>query len=193
MIEARAILEAVLFVAEEPITTEEFAELLEIPAADVTLEIERFAADLEGSGRGIVLRRVGGGWRLYTTEEARPYLEKYAASDRATKLSSAALETLAVVAYKQPVSRGQVSEIRGVDSDRALRTLERRGLVVAVGHAGGSGQAILYGTSELFLERMGLNGIGELPPLADHVPPADVMESLERPCRPEGSSTGSRS
>jgi segregation and condensation protein B len=193
MIETRAILEAVLFVAEEPITTEEFAELLEIPAADVALEIERFAADIEAAGRGIVLRRVGGGWRLYTTEEARPYLEKYAASDRATKLSAAALETLAVVAYKQPVSRGQVSEIRGVDSDRALRTLERRGLVVAVGHAGGSGQAILYGTRELFLEKMGLNGIGELPPLADHVPPADVMESLERPFRPEGSSTGSRS
>lgn len=192
MIETRAILEAVLFVAEEPITAEEFAELLEISTADVTIEIERFAADLEASGRGIVLRSVGGGWRLYTTEEARPYLEKYAASDRATKLSAAALETLAVIAYKQPVSRGQVSEIRGVDSDRALRTLERRGLVVAVGHAGGSGQAILYGTSELFLEKMGLNGIGELPPLADHVPPADVMETLERPFRPEGSSTGSR-
>lgn len=193
MMQTRSILEAVLFVAEEPVTAEEFAELLEIPLADVAVELDRLATDLEGSGRGIVLRNVGGGWRLYTAEAARPYLERYAAGERASKLSTAALETLAVVAYKQPVSRGQISEIRGVDSDRALRTLERRGLVTAVGHAGGPGQAILYGTSDLFLEKMGVNSVAELPPLADHVPPADVMETLERPFRPEGSSTGSRS
>jgi len=193
MIDTKAILEAVLFVAEEPVTAEELAELLEIPTTDVAAELEGLAAELETPERGVVLRNVGGGWRLYTSDEARPYLERYAASERASKLSAAALEALAVVAYKQPVSRGQVSEIRGVDSDRALRTLERRGLVVAVGHAGGAGQAILYGTSDLFLEKMGVNSVAELPPLADHVPPADVMETLERPFRPEGSSTGSRS
>jgi segregation and condensation protein B len=98
-----------------------------------------------------------------------------------------------VVAYRQPVSRGQVTEIRGVDSEQALRTLERRGLIEIVGTAPGSGQALLYGTTELFLEKLGLRDLGELPPLADHVPPADVVEALERPFRPEDPSNDSRS
>jgi segregation and condensation protein B len=139
------------------------------------------------------LRELGGGWRLFTHPDARPYLERFAATDRVTRLSKAALETLAVVAYRQPVSRGQVSEIRGVDSDRALRTLERRGLISEVGVAPGPGQALLFGTTDLFLEKLGVRGLDELPPLADHVPPADVVEALERPFRPEGSSTDSRS
>ena len=139
------------------------------------------------------MRNVGGGWRLYTAVEALPYLEKYATSDRARRLSGAAMETLSVVAYKQPVSRGQVTEIRGVDSDHALKTLERRGLIREVGNAPGPGQAILYGTTELFLEKMGLAGISELPALADHVPPADIVETLEMPMRPESSSNDSTS
>ncbi|NIR34813.1 MAG: SMC-Scp complex subunit ScpB, partial [Actinobacteria bacterium] len=125
--------------------------------------------------------------------DARPYLERFAATERATKLSPAALETLAVVAYRQPVSRGQIGEIRGVDPEHALRTLERRGLVGAVGTAPGPGQAILYGTTELFLEKLGINAVSELPPLADHVPPASVLESLERPFRPDAPSSGSTS
>ena len=140
-----------------------------------------------------MLREVGGGWRLYTRPEAVPYLERFAASARATRLSKQALETLAVVAYRQPVSRAQVSEIRGVDSEHALRTLERRGLIDEIGHAPGPGQAILYGTSELFLEKLGLRDLDDLPPLGDHIPPADVVESLEQPFRPEGSSNDSRS
>ena len=122
-----------------------------------------------------------------------PYLERFAASERATRLSNAALETLAVVAYRQPVSRGQVSEVRGVDSERALHTLERRGLVREIGTAPGPGQALLYGTTELFLEKIGIDHPRDLPPLADHVPPADIVETLERPFRPEGSSNDSRS
>jgi segregation and condensation protein B len=120
-------------------------------------------------------------------------LERFAASERNTRLSKAALETLAVVAYKQPVSRGQVSEIRGVDSERALRTLERRGLIAEVGVAAGPGQAFLYGTTQMFLEKMGLRTLDELPPLADHVPPADVVDALEGPFRAGESSTDSRS
>ena len=141
----------------------------------------------------LFLREIGGGWRLFTHPDARPYLERFAATDRVTRLSKAALETLAVVAYKQPVSRGQVSEIRGVDSDRALRTLERRGLISEVGIAPGPGQALLFGTTPLFLEKLGVRGLDEMPPLADHVPPAAVVDILEKPFRPEESSTDFRS
>ncbi len=191
--ELRAVIEAMLFVAEDPIPVTEMAEVLEQPQSVIVDELAAYATDLEESGRGLVLREVGVGWRLFTHPDARPYLERFAATDRVTKLSKAALETLAVVAYKQPVSRGQVSEIRGVDSDRALRTLERRGLIAEVGTAPGPGQALLFGTTELFLEKLGVRGLDELPPLADHVPPASVVEVLERPFRPEGSSTDSRS
>jgi segregation and condensation protein B len=192
MTELIQILEAILFVAEEPVTTEELAQVVEEPTSAVKDGLESLASDL-AENRGIVLRNVGGGWRLYTAIEALPYLEKYATSDRARKLSSAAMETLSVVAYKQPVSRGQVTEIRGVDSDHALKTLERRELVREIGTAPGPGQAILYGTTELFLEKMGLSTISDLPALADHVPPAEIVETLEMPMRPESSSNDSTS
>ncbi len=191
--ELRALIEAMLFVAEDPIPETEMAEVLERPLDEIQTELRDYGDDLAASGRGLVLRELGGGWRLFTHPDARPYLERFAATDRITRLSKAALETLAVVAYKQPVSRGQVSEIRGVDSERALRTLERRGLVAEIGTAPGPGQAFLYGTTPLFLEKLGVRGLNELPPLADHVPPADVVDALERPFRPEESSTDSRS
>lgn len=193
MKDPKPLLEAVLFVAEEPVTEQELAQVLEIPRRDVASALEELEQGLRGSGRGVTLRRVGGGWRMYTIPEAHPYLERFAATDKATRLSNAALETLAVVAYKQPVSRGQVSEVRGVDSERALHTLERRGLVVAVARAAGPGQAVLYGTTSLFLERLGLDGLDELPPLADHMPAAEIVETLERPFRPEASSSDSKS
>lgn len=193
MTDAGAVIEAVLFVAEEPVPTEELAEVLEISRDEVAGTLDRLAAELSEAGRGVVLREVAGGWRLYTVPDAKPYLERFAATERATRLSSAALESLAVVAYRQPVSRGQVTEIRGVDSDRALRTLQRRGLIREVGRAGGPGQAVLYGTTELFLEKLGINSATELPPLADHIPSADIVETLERPFRPEGSSNASTS
>jgi segregation and condensation protein B len=191
LMEPAALIESILFVAEEPITTNEFAEVLEMPLQDVETELRGLQTLLRDSGRGLVLREVGGGWRLYTHPDAQPYLERFAATERATRLSSAALETLAVVAYQQPVSRGQIAEIRGVDSDHALRTLVRRGLVLEVGRAGGPGQAVLFGTTDLMMEKLGINSLDELPPLADHVPPANVVEVLEEPFRPEGSSSGS--
>jgi segregation and condensation protein B len=183
-------IEAVLFVAESPVTTVELAELLERPAAEVERELETFRAELRDTGRGLVLRQVAGGWRLYAHPEARPYLERFAATERATRLSGAALEALAVVAYRQPVSRGQVSEYRGVDSEHAMRTLERRGLIIEVAKAPGPGSAVLYGTTEEFLEQLGVNEVGDLPPLADHVPPAGIVETLEAEFRPESTSSG---
>ena len=191
--DSKPILEAVLFVAEQPISEAELAEVLEIPRDDVAATLEELEQELREAGRGVTLRRVGGGWRMYAVPDAHPYLERFAATEKATRLSNAALETLAVVSYKQPVSRGQVSEVRGVDSERALHTLERRGLVVEVGRASGSGQAVLYGTTDLFLERLGIDSLAELPPLADHVPAAEIVETLERPFRPEASSSDSRS
>ncbi len=192
--ELRGIIEAILFVAEEPITASEIAEVAERPTAEVETELSALSADLAAAGRGVVLRPVGGGWRLYTHPEAHPYLERFAQTERAARLSKAAMETLAVVAYKQPVSRGQVAEVRGVDSEQALRTLERRGLVAEIGRAPGPGQALLYATTPLFLEKLGLNSLEDLPPLADHVPPSQVVETLEEPFRPEtASSNGSTS
>ena len=188
-----ALIEAILFVAEEPIAIHELAEVLETPLDDVAVELQELQESLRDTGRGLVLREVGGGWRLYTHPDAEPYLERFAATERAARLSSAALETLAVVAYQQPVSRNQVAEIRGVDSDHALRTLMRRGLVVEVGRAGGPGQAVLFGTTDLMMEKLGINSLDELPPLADHVPPASVVDMLEEPFRPEASSSDSTS
>lgn len=190
MNELAAALEAVLFVADEPVSARELAQIVEATPGAVTVALEELSSTLE-EGHGLVLKEVAGGWRLYTHESVITHVERYGATERAKRLSNAALETLSVVAYKQPVSRGQVSEIRGVDSEHAMRTLERRNLVVDVGRAPGPGQAVLYATSSLFLEKMGIANLADLPPLADHVPPSQIMETLEMPMRPESSSNDS--
>ena len=183
--------EAILFVAEEPVPLQEIAEVLEVPAAAVQEALAALPARLAERDSGLVVREVGNGWRLYTRPDLHPYLERFAASATAARLSRASLEALAVVAYRQPVSRAQVSDIRGVDSDHALRTLERRGLIEVMGRAPGPGAAGLYGTTDLFLEKLGLRSRDELPPLADHVPPAGVVARLEEPFRPEEPSSDS--
>lgn len=188
-----AAVESILFVAEVPVPTGDLAEVLEVPRHDVEQALADLGSRLADTGSGLVLREAGGGWRLLTRPDLHSFLERFAASPAATRLSKAALEALAVVAYRQPVSRGQVSEIRGVDSEHALRTLERRGLIDMVGHAAGSGHAMLYGTSETFLEKLGLRSLEDLPPLADHIPPPDLVEVLERPFRPEDPSSDSKS
>lgn len=190
MTELARILEAILFVADEPISTAELAQVVEEPTGAVEVALEELEEEL-ANGHGLILKRVGNGWRLYTHEDTLTHLERYASTDRVKRLSNAAMETLAVVAYKQPVSRGQVSEIRGVDSDHALKTLQRRDLIHEVARAPGPGQAVLYGTTTLFLEKMGIAEVSDLPPLADHVPPATIMETLEMPMRPESSSNDS--
>ncbi|MGH8936961.1 MAG: SMC-Scp complex subunit ScpB [Acidimicrobiia bacterium] len=179
----RNLLEAILFVAEDPVPLAELAELLELSAEGVGSELAGLEAELRERRSGLVLREVAGGWRLYTHPDTFPYLERFASSATATRLSGAALETLAVVAYRQPVSRGQVTDIRGVDSESALHTLERRGLVAEVGRLSAPGTPVLYGTTPLFLEKLGLKSLDDLPPLADHIPPAEVMEAFEEPLR----------
>lgn len=176
-------LEAILFVTEAPVPETELAEVLEVASAEVPELLQTLERRLAERSSGLELRRSAGGWRLYTRPEAYPFLERFSTSATARRLSAAALETLAVVAYRQPVSRGQIAEIRGVDSDSALRTLERLGLVEEAGRLSVPGNPAIYTTTSLFLEKLGLNDVSDLPPLADHVPPADVVETLEETFR----------
>ena len=184
--DTRAVIEAVLFVAEAPVPAKELAEVLEIATDGVEEVLRTLAGDLDERGSGLALREVAGGWRLYARPSTYPYLERYATTPTASRLSAAALEVLAVVAYKQPISRGQIGEIRGVESDSSLRTLERKGLVKEIERLPLPGNPAVYGTTLVFLEKMGLRSLDELPPLADHVPPASIVETLEESFRPNG-------
>ncbi|NIA24652.1 MAG: SMC-Scp complex subunit ScpB [Gammaproteobacteria bacterium] len=180
---AVSVLEAILFVAEEPVPIAELAEVLEMSTERVQSELEKLATELDDRGSGLIVRTVGGGWRLYARSGVRAYLDRYATTATATRLSPAALEVLSIVAYKQPVSRGQIAEIRGVDSGSAVRTLERRGLIEELERLSVPGNPAVYGTSALFLEKLGIGSLNDLPPLADHVPPSRVVESLEETFR----------
>jgi segregation and condensation protein B len=164
--EVRQALEAILFVADEPITASLLAQALERSRREVEGHLQEMADDYQGRGSGIVLQQVAGGWRLVTHPTAAPYVEQFILSSRHSRLTKASLETLAIVAYKQPVTRHQVSSIRGVDSDGVLRALTDRGLIQEVGRDEGPGRAILYGTTAEFLERLGLGSLSSLPPLA---------------------------
>lgn len=172
-------LEAVLFIADEPVPTLDLAVLFEVPAAEVERQLQDLAASLEEAGRGVVLRRVAGGWRLATHPDAAQYLERFVGEQRSARLSRAALETLAIVAYRQPISRGQLAEIRGVSCDGVLRTLVSRGVITEVGRDPGPGQAILYGTTPLLLERLGIDSLDELPSLAEFMPDGATVEKME--------------
>ena len=181
-----AALEAILFVAESPIPEGELAEVLESPIAEIKAALADWADRLEAEDRGIALRQVAGGWRLYTKPETYPYLERFSATATASRLSGAALEVLAVVAYRQPLSRGQIAELRGVDSESTVRTLERRGLIEEAARLNTPGNPAIYRTTALFLEKLGLEALSDLPPLADHVPPAHVVETFEATFRISG-------
>jgi segregation and condensation protein B len=164
--EVRRALEAILFVSDEPISANVLAQAVEVGRSEVESLLRELAAAYEERGAGIVLREVGGGWRLYTHPQAAPYVEQFVLSARQARLTKASLETLAVVAYKQPVTRHQVSAIRGVNSEAVLRALQDRGLVQEVGRDDGPGRAVLYGATTQFLERVGLASAGDLPPIA---------------------------
>jgi segregation and condensation protein B len=176
---SRAI-ESVLMVADEPVEPQLLAQLLEISPARVDEVCEELAASYDAEDRGFVLSRVAGGWRFQSHPDLAPYVERFVLDGQPSRLSPAALETLAIVAYKQPVSRAQVAVIRGVNADAVMRTLSQRGYVEEVGRDPGPGQAVLYGTSRLFLERLGVDSLADLPPLGDFVPSAEVVEALER-------------
>lgn len=179
-----AALEAVLFVTESPVPAGELAEVLEVSTAQVEDLLLQLRDEMETRGAGLVLRTVAGGWRLYSHPDAYSYLERFATSATARKISGAALETLSVVAYRQPIARTQVSEVRGVDSDSAIRTLERLGFIEERERLSLPGNPAVYQTTELFLEKLGLASLEELPPLADHLPPASFVDSLEESLRP---------
>jgi segregation and condensation protein B len=167
-------------VAEEPVEAQLLGQLLELSPALVEELCAQLAAEYAADGRGFVLVKVAGGYRFQSHPEMAPYVERFVLHDQPAKLSAAALETLAIVAYKQPVSRSQVAAIRGVNADGVMRTLQQKGFVGEVGRDPGPGQAILYGTTSLFLEKLGLDSLAGLPSLANFVPEADVVEALER-------------
>jgi segregation and condensation protein B len=180
---ARAI-EAVLMVAVEPVPVGLLAELLEEPVDRVESACETLASSYAAEGRGFVLARIAGGFRYQTHPDLSAYVERFANRDVSHRLSTAALETLAIVAYRQPVSRAQISSLRGVNVDGVVRLLEQRGYIEAVGRADGPGQPVLYGTTDLFLERLGLNRIDQLPAVEDFLPGADVAAEIEERLRP---------
>ncbi|MBW8793874.1 MAG: SMC-Scp complex subunit ScpB [Streptomyces sp.] len=169
-------LEAVLMVVDEPATAEHLSKLLERPRQTITKALRALAEEYTAQGRGFELRFVAGGWRFYTRGEYAPAVERLVLEGQTARLTQAALETLAVVAYRQPVSRSRVSVVRGVNCDGVMRTLLQRGLVEEAGAEPETG-AILYRTTNYFLERMGLRGLDELPELAPFLPEAEAIEA----------------
>lgn len=183
--ELRRAAEALLLVTEEPIAVELLAQLLEVGTDRVEALCVELAAEYDATDRGFQLVKVAGGWRYQTHPDLAPYVERYVLDGQSGRLSNAALETLAIVAYKQPISRAQIAAIRGVNVDGVIRTLVQRGYVDEIGRDHGPGQAVLYGTTSSFLEKLGLNAIDELPALGEFVPGADVYEALEKGLRPD--------
>jgi segregation and condensation protein B len=178
-IEARRALEAILMVADQPIEPQLLAQLLEVAPVRVEELCTELAQTYGRDERGFQLVRVAGGYRFQSHPDLAPYVERFVLEGQSARLSAAALETLAIVAYKQPVSRAQIAAIRGVNVDGVIHTLERRGYVEEVARDPGPGQALLYGTTRLFLEKLGLDGISDLPPLGEFVPGPEVVEALE--------------
>jgi segregation and condensation protein B len=172
----RAGLEAILLVVDEPVPEVTLAQILERPRHEVAAALRELAAEYTAQGRGFDLREIAGGWRFYTRDVCAPLVERFVRDGQQARLTQAALETLAVVAYRQPVSRARVSAIRGVNSDGVIRTLTLRGLIEEAGHDP-EHQAVLYRTTGYFLERLGLNSVDELPDLAPYIP--DDVEGIE--------------
>ena len=167
----------------EPVPSEQLAQLLEQPV----VVIDRLCAELADAyaeaGHGFQLAKVAGGYRYQTHPDLSPYVERFLLDGQRARMSGAALETLAIIAYKQPLSRAQIGSIRGVDPDGVIRTLQARGYVTEVGRDNGPGQAILFGTTPSFLEKLGINSLYDLPPIAEFVPGAEVVEALEQGLR----------
>jgi segregation and condensation protein B len=172
----KASLEAILLIADEPVPVVVLAQVLECPRNQVTAQLQDLAAEYKSQGRGFDLREVAGGWRFYTREDCAPLVERFVSDGQEVRLTQAALETLAVVAYRQPVSRARVSAVRGVNCDSVMRTLVLRGLVEETGTDSETG-AILYRTTGYFLERLGLASLEDLPELAPFLP--EDIEDIE--------------
>jgi segregation and condensation protein B len=172
-------IEAIVMVASEPVPPGLLAQLVERPIARVEELCARLAEAYAEAGHGFELARVAGGYRFQSHADLSPFVERYVLDGQRARLSAAALETLAIVAYKQPISRAQIAAIRGVDPDGVLRTLAGRGYITELERDTGPGQAVLWGTTPAFLEKLGIDSVSDLPPLAGFVPGADVVEALE--------------
>ena len=172
-------IEAIVLVAVEPVPTEQLAQLLEQPVGVINELCLRLADAYDQAGHGFQLVKIAGGWRYQTHSDLSPYVERFLLDGQRARMSGAALETLAIISYKQPISRAQIASIRGVDPDGVIRTLQARGYVAQIATDPGPGQAALFGTTPEFLEKLGLNSLSDLPPLATFVPGAEVVEALE--------------
>jgi segregation and condensation protein B len=172
-------IEAMVMVATEPVEPRLLAELLEIPVDHVERLCASLSLSYDEAEHGFEMVRVAGGYRYQSRGDLAPYVERFILEGQSARLSGAALETLAIIAYKQPLSRAQIASIRGVDPDAVLRTLQARGYVDQVGRDPGPGQAVLWGTTTTFLEKLGLDSVADLPPIAEFVPGPEVVEILE--------------
>jgi len=181
--ELKRAIESIILVAHDPVAPELLAQLLEQPTTLIEQWCEELGASYAERSHGFELVRVAGGFRYQTAPDLMPYVERFLLHDQRARLSGAALETLAIVAYKQPISRAQVGAIRGVDPDGVLRTLAARGYIDEVGRDEGPGQAILFGTTPMFLEKLGVYSLDDLPAIAEFIPSADVVEVLEHGLR----------
>jgi segregation and condensation protein B len=187
--ELRSALEAILLVVDEPVGEPVLAQTVAQPPGRVSTALAALSAEYTAAGRGFDLRRVAGGWRLYTRPEQAAYVERFVLDGQQARLTQAALETLAVVAYRQPVTRSRVAAIRGVNCDAVFRTLLTRGLVEEAGTEPDS-SAHLYRTSSVFLEKLGLDSVDELPPLAPFLP--DDIAALDPDIREVAARNGAR-
>ena len=176
-------LEAIILVATEPVPVELLGQILGHPVEVVASLCDSLAAAYDEAGHGFQLVQVAGGYRYQSHPDVAAYVERYILDGQRARLSGAALETLAIIAYKQPISRAQVAAIRGVDPDGVMRTLQGRGYIDQIGRDPGPGQAVMWGTTPAFLEKLGINSIADLPAIAEFVPGADVVEALEEGLR----------
>jgi segregation and condensation protein B len=177
--EARRAVEAMLMVADQPVPTATISQVLDLSVQTVLELCSEMTGDYEALGHGFQLVMVAGGWRFQSHPRQAKYVERFVLDGQVSRLSAAALETLAIVAYKQPISRAQIAQIRGVNVDGVMRTLAQRGYVAEIGTDPGPGQASLFGTTTKFLEGVGLGSVADLAPLADFVPGSEIMEALE--------------
>jgi len=171
-------LESLLFVSDEPATIEELANMLEVSEKDLSAELTSLKDEYEREERGFQLREVAGGWRLYSNPKHHELIEKYILSWDTRKLSQAALEALAVIAYRQPVTRGGVNAVRGVNSEAVMGSLLEKGLIRELGRDKAGSNAILYGTTKAFLEKFGLASVKDLPPLEEFAPQQSVKDAI---------------
>ena len=175
--EVKRSIEAIQMVVDEPLAEVVLAQIIEVPTEEISALLAEMSAQYESEGRGFQLRHIAGGWRFYSHPDLSPLVEKFVLDGQQSRLSQAALETLAVIAYRQPVSRARVSAIRGVNVEAVMKTLVTRGLVEEAGSEPETG-ATLYRTTSYFLEKLGLNSASDLPALAPFLPDIDALDEV---------------